>query len=64
MQTMEADVNRLDTRLKAGCSECGGVIRIFGIESHPFKRDVEIRSFVCLGCDQIECEEISLAPQL
>jgi hypothetical protein len=60
----QADLHRVEVRLQIGCNTCGGRMRLFGIEPHPIRDRVEIRSYVCIDCDALEIESVSVLPLL
>lgn len=42
------------------CHLCGAPARLFGIEPHPVKDQVELQTYVCTRCDAFETETVPL----
>jgi len=42
--------------------DCGGRMRLFGIEAHPTVDRKELRTYVCRQCDQVRAETMLLPP--
>jgi len=36
------------------CEKCGGPMRLTGIEPHPTKAALDLRTFQCLACDHVQ----------
>ena len=51
MSTLRLDLRQPAPVRAPACVECGGPTRLVGIEPHPIKRDMELRTFECMACD-------------
>ena len=34
------------------CQRCGGLMRLVGSEPHPVRDNVDLLTYVCMGCDE------------
>jgi hypothetical protein len=42
------------------CSNCGGAMRLFGIEAHPTVERADLLTYVCPCCDEVQTEIVPL----
>ena len=42
------------------CTKCGGPVRLTGIEPHPTKAGIDLRTFQCLACDHVQAAVVPL----
>jgi hypothetical protein len=61
---IEADVHRLETRLRPGCGGCRGQLQLLGVERHPVRRWTAVRTFVCIDCERVEVDVLPNHTQL
>ena len=43
------------------CSRCGSVTRVYGVEKHAEYENMDIRTFVCDGCETVEVRVIPVS---
>jgi hypothetical protein len=43
------------------CNQCGGPMRLTGIEPHPTQAHTDLRTFQCLICDAVQAKVMPLA---
>jgi hypothetical protein len=42
------------------CRDCGAPMRLFGIEAHPTVDRTDLRTYVCIFCDEVQTEDVPL----
>jgi hypothetical protein len=60
MSIIQLDPARPHPTPGPACAECGGPVRLTGIEPHPTKAAVDLRTFQCLICDHVQAAIVPL----
>ena len=58
MSTMTVDSARSDLTLGPVCSQCRGPTRLTGIEPHPTRPHIDLRTFQCLICNGVQASVV------
>ena len=60
MSMIELDPRQPNPTHGPACAECGGPVRLTGIEPHPTKIGIDLRTFQCLACDHVQAAIVPL----
>jgi hypothetical protein len=50
---------RAERRSCPKCRDCGATMRLFGIESHPTIDRIDLLTYVCSRCDEVQTEIVA-----
>jgi hypothetical protein len=50
-----------DSTCGPACEECGGLMRIIGIEPHPTRAYTDLRTFECTDCEALQTVAVRFA---
>jgi hypothetical protein len=61
MSTMTIDLAPPDRTRGPACVECNGPTRLTGIEPHPTREHMDLRTFECLICQAVQTTVVAVA---
>ena len=62
MSIIELDPAQPHATHGPACAKCGGPVRLTGIEPHPTKAGIDLRTYQCLACDAVQAAQVLTTP--